>query len=126
MLLAALGAITGLGLSYAAIRFAIPLLPPDLSRAAGIVVGARVLVFTVGISLLTGVLFGFGPLLGTKRANLGESLKQTNRVAGGGHSALRSALAVSQIAIATTLLIGASLMAKSFLGTHSRAAWISH
>jgi predicted permease len=114
MLLAVLGAIAGLGLAFAAIRFVIPFLPADLSRAAGIVVDTRMLVFTVGISLSAGILFGLGPLLGTKRVNPGESLKQTNRVAGGGQSVVRSVLAVSQIAIATILLIGAGLMVKSF------------
>src|ERR1043166_9594840 len=89
MLLAVLGAITGSGLALAAIRFVIPLLPADLSRAAGIVADARMLVFTLGISLFAGLLFGLGPLLGTKRVNPGESLKQTNRVAGGGQSVVR-------------------------------------
>lgn len=114
MLLTLLGSITGLGLAFAAIRFVIPLLPADLSRAAEIVVDARMLVFTVGISLFAGILFGLLPLIGTKHGNPGESLKQTNRVAGGGQSVVRSVLAVSQIAIATILLIGAGLMAKSF------------
>jgi putative ABC transport system permease protein len=114
ILLAVLGAGAGSGLALAAIRFVIPLLPADLSRAAGIVVDARMLVFTVGISLFAGILFGLGPLLGTKHVNPGESLKHTNRVAGGGQSVVRSVLAVSQIAIATVLLIGAGLMAKSF------------
>ena len=114
ILLAVLGAITGSGLALAATRFVIPLLPADLSRASGIVVDARMLVFTVGISLFAGILFGLGSLLGIKRVNPGESLKQTNRVAGGGQSVVRSVLAVSQISIATILLIGAGLMAKSF------------
>lgn len=114
LLLAALGCIAGLGLSCAAIRLVIPLLPADLSRAAGIAVDARMLVFTVAISLFAGVLFGLGPLIGTKRVDPGESLKQSNRVAGGGQSVLRSVLAVSQTAIAIILLIGAGLMAKSF------------
>jgi putative ABC transport system permease protein len=114
ILLAVLGAMTGSGLAFAAIRFVIPLLPADLSRATGIVVDARMLMFTFGISLFAGLLFGVGPLLGTKRVNPGESLKHTNRVAGGGQSIVRSVLAVSQISIATILLIGAGLMAKSF------------
>jgi hypothetical protein len=41
----------------AAIRFVIPLLPADLSRAAGIVVDTQMLVFTVGVSLFAGILF---------------------------------------------------------------------
>jgi putative ABC transport system permease protein len=114
LLLAALGGAAGLGLSLAAIRFMTPLLPADLSRAAGIAVNGRMLLFAAAISLLTGILFGLGPLLGSRRANPGESLKQSNRIAGGSQSMLRGALAITQIAIAIILLIGAGLMAKSF------------
>jgi putative ABC transport system permease protein len=66
------------------------------------------------ISLATGILFGLGPLFGIRRVSAGESMKQSNRIAGGTHSGLRNALAVAQIAIAIILLIGAGLMAKSF------------
>jgi putative ABC transport system permease protein len=114
LLLAGLGGLTGLGLSFVAIRFVTPLLPADLSRAAGIAMDERMLAFTVATSLFAGVFFGLMPLLGTQRVNPRESLKETNRVAGGGQSVLRSFLAVSQIAIAIVLLIGAGLMAKSF------------
>ena len=114
LLLAALGGIAGLGLSALTIRAISRLLPADLSRAAGVALDARVLGFTAAISLLAGILFGLGPLFGTRNGSPGESLKQTNRLAGGGPSALRSALAVSQIAIAMILLTGAALMAKSF------------
>jgi putative ABC transport system permease protein len=114
LLLSGLGGMAGLGLSFAAIRFVTPLLPADLSRAAGSGVDERMLVFTVASSLFAGVFFGLGPLLGTPGVNPRESLKETNRVAGGGQSVLRSFLAVLQIAIAIVLLIGAGLMAKSF------------
>src|SRR5262249_30807880 len=54
-------------------------------------------------------------LLATGGLNAGESLKQSNRVAGGIRSGMRSGLAVAQIVIAIVLLIGAGLMAKRFL-----------
>ena len=80
------------------------------------------LVFTAAISLVTGILFGLGPLFGMERASAGESLKQSNRVAGGIQAGLRNGLAVAQIAIAIILLIGAGLMAKSFWAlVHYRA-----
>src|SRR5207237_8838831 len=75
----------------------------------------QVLTVIAVISLGTGMLCGLGPLFGTGRITAGESLKQSNRVAGGTQSALRNGLAVAQIAIAIILLIGAGLMAKSFL-----------
>jgi putative ABC transport system permease protein len=91
-----------------------PHLPADLSRAAGIKVDARIIGFNALISLVTGVFFGLGPLFGMRHMSAGESLKQSNRIAGGTHSYLRNGLAVAQIAIAIILLIGAGLMAKSF------------
>ena len=98
----------------AAIAALTPQLPADLSRAAGIAVDTRMLIFTVVISLLTGILFGLGPLLGPWRNSTGESLKQNNRTSTGIQTRLRSGLAVAQIAIAIILLIGAGLMVKSF------------
>jgi putative ABC transport system permease protein len=113
LLLAIIGGLAGFFFALAAIAALSPHLPADLSRAAGIAVNLRMLVFTAVISLMTGVLFGLGPLFGTRRLSAGEALKQNDRVAGG-HHGLRNGLAVAQIAIAIILLIGAGLMAKSF------------
>ena len=114
LLLAGIGGTAGFGLSLAAIRALTPLLPAELSRASGLAIDARMLMFTAAISLFTGILFGLGPLFGTKGANPGEALKQNNRGASARQSGLRSVLAVAQIAIAIILLIGAGLMARSF------------
>ena len=114
LLLASLGGIAGFILALAAIAALTPQLPADLSRASGIAVDTRMLIFTVVISLVTGILFGLGPLFGSGRESAGESLKQNNRTSSGIQTRLRSGLAVAQIAIAITLLIGAGLMVKSF------------
>jgi len=114
LFLAGLGGVAGFALALAAIAALTPQLPADLSRAAGIAVDMRMLVFTAVISLVTGILFGLGPLFATWRENAGESLKQNNRSASGIQTRLRSGLAVAQIAIAIILLIGAGLMVKSF------------
>jgi putative ABC transport system permease protein len=114
LLLAGLGGSAGFILAIAAMVALTPQLPADLSRAARISVDARLLIFTAVISLVTGILFGLGPLFGTWRESAGESLKQNNRTLSGIQTRLRSALAVAQIAIAITLLIGAGLMVKSF------------
>ena len=113
LFLASLGGIAGFVLALAAIAALTPQLPADLSRAAGIAVDTRMLIFTAAISLVTGVIFGLGPLFATSRENAGESLKQNNRSATGIQTRLRNGLAVAQIAIAIILLIGAGLMAKS-------------
>jgi predicted permease len=113
LFLAGLGGIVGFILALAAIAALTPQLPADLSRAAGIAVDMRMLIFTVVISLVTGILFGLVPLFATSRENAGESLKQNNRSASGIQTRLRSGLAVAQIAVAIILLIGAGLMMKS-------------
>jgi putative ABC transport system permease protein len=114
LFLAAIGGVAGFVVAVAAVATLSPHLPADLSRAVGIAVDARMLLFTIVISLATGLLFGLGPLFGMRHLNAAESLKQTNRTASGLQSRLRSGLAVAQIAIAIVLLIGAGLMAKSF------------
>jgi putative ABC transport system permease protein len=114
LLLAGIGGIAGFLFALAAIAALSARLPADLSRAAGIAVDARTLMFTAAISLVTGILFGLAPLFETWRVSAGEALKQNNRTAGGMQSGVRSGLAVAQIAIAIILLIGAGLMAKSF------------
>jgi putative ABC transport system permease protein len=113
LFLAGLGGIAGFALALAAIAALTPQLPADLSRAAGIAVDMRMLIFTAVISLVTGILFGLGPLFAARRENAGESLKQNNRSATGIQTRLRSGLAVAQIAVAIILLIGAGLMVKS-------------
>ena len=114
LLLASLGGIAGFVLALAAIAALTPELPADLSRAAGMVIDTRMLIFTAVISVMTGILFGLGPLFGSSRESAAESLKQNNRTSSGIQTRLRSGLAVAQIAIAIVLLIGAGLMVKSF------------
>jgi putative ABC transport system permease protein len=113
LLLAGIGGTAGFLVALAVTAALAPHLPPDLSRAAGMAGDVRMLAFTAVISLATGIFFGLGPLVGTKRITAGESLKQSFRVAGASHSRLRNVLAVAQMSIAIILLIGAGLMAKS-------------
>jgi predicted permease len=118
LLLAGLGCAGGLLFARATISALASRLPADLSRASeGMpegIMDTRILVFTGLISLATGILFGLAPLLHARKVNANESLKQSARVAGARQSRMRSGLVVAQIAIATILLIGAGLMAKSF------------
>ena len=114
LFLASLGGLAGFVLALAAIAALTPQLPADLSRASGIAIDTRTLIFTAMISLVTGILFGLGPMFGSWRESAGESLKQNTRTSSGIQTRLRSVLAVAQIAIAITLLIGAGLMVKSF------------
>jgi putative ABC transport system permease protein len=113
LLLASLGGSGGFLFAWATISALSSHLPADLSRASGVTLDARILVFTGLISLSTGVLFGLAPLLQARKVNPNESLKQNARGASGNQSRMRSALVVAQMAIATILLIGAGLTAKS-------------
>jgi putative ABC transport system permease protein len=114
MVLVMLGGFLGLIIAITAVPAIVRHLPADLPRASEIAVDGPVLAFTSILSLLTGIAFGFVPLLQTRRANTSASLKRSGRGVVISHSYLRSALVVGQVAIALILLVGAGLMIKSF------------
>ena len=85
-----------------------------IPRAEEIHIDAWVLMFTLGVSLLTGILFGLAPAFGATRLGLRESLGASGRTLTGRHAKFRNALVVLEIALALVLLVGAGLMLKSF------------
>jgi putative ABC transport system permease protein len=90
--------------------------PENLPRLAEIGVDARVLGFTLGISILTGLIFGLAPAWAASRAGAGEALKEGGRsaTAGTARQRLRSAFVVAEVAVALILLVGAGLLVKTF------------
>jgi predicted permease len=105
----------GLGLFVAqwATRAALGVLPSQLPRAAEIRIDAHVLIFTMGVSLLAGILFGLAPALRTSQPRLHETLKDTGRGSSGTRHRAQSVFVVLEMAMALVLLIGAGLMIRS-------------
>ena len=116
VLLSACGGILGLGLGYAgmaALRVAIP--PNTLPAEANVTLDLRVLLFTFALSVLTGIVFGLAPAIVVTRGGVAGVMKDRarNTSAGVGSKALRSALVVTQVALAFVLLTGAGLLLRS-------------
>ncbi|HEY6392312.1 MAG TPA: ABC transporter permease, partial [Bryobacteraceae bacterium] len=91
--------------------------PANLPRMSEIVVDWRVLAFTFGVSVLTGIVFGLAPAMAGIRADLNSILKTSGRgnTGGRGRARLRNVLVVSEIAACVVLLTGAGLLIQSFV-----------
>lgn len=114
--LALAGGALGLALAYWGVRLLVAFSPLELPGFVTVSIDARVLVFTLFVSLITGLLFGLIPAFAASKADLGEAMKAgSHRTSSDVKSGrLRSALVVCEIAIALVLLVGAGLMLKSF------------
>ena len=105
----------GLGLMVAGwgTHAALAMLPTTLPRAAEVRLDARVLIFTVTISLFTGILAGLAPALKTSQWRLSETLKEGGRGASSARGRAQGFLVAVEMALAVVLLIGAGLMIRS-------------
>jgi predicted permease len=105
----------GLGLLFAALstQAVLGALPTALPRAEEVGLDARVLLFTIAISALTGLLSGLAPALKTSEGRLAETLKEGGRGAGGGRGRAQGILVAVEMALALVLLVGAGLMIRS-------------
>jgi predicted permease len=105
----------GLGLIFAGwgTHAAIAVLPTTLPRASEVALDSRVLIFTVAVSLFTGILAGLAPALRTSRWHLSETLKEGGRGASSARGRAQGVLVAMEMALAVVLLIGAGLMVRS-------------
>jgi putative ABC transport system permease protein len=113
LLLSTIGAALGVLLAHWGTSFIASQLPGSIPRLAEANVDLRVLLFTLGVSLLTGFLFGLAPALQASRLNLVDALKEGDR-GSAGRQHLRNVLVVGEVALTLTLLIGAGLLIQSF------------
>ncbi len=118
------GGILGLVLGIAGLRTLLAVSPAGLPRVGegGAAIGLdwRVLGFTLGVSLLTGILFGLFPALAASRTDLSSTLKESSNRAGTGfrQGKARSLLVISEVSLALVLLIGSALLIRTFIALH--------
>ncbi|HEY2548453.1 MAG TPA: ABC transporter permease [Candidatus Acidoferrum sp.] len=110
------GGVAGLLLAVWVIRLIHRFAPANIPHLQAAHLDVRVLVFTLILSLLTGILFGLAPVLAAFRVSLDSTLKEAGAQGGTGTGARRaqSVLMVAEIALSIVLLIGAGLLVKSF------------
>jgi predicted permease len=127
LLLATIGGAGGLFIAYACSQALLNYLPQETRNALDVPLDARVLGFTLAVSVLTGLLFGLAPAWQATRINLTTSLKAQSG-AGAGHSRLRlnKLLVVTQVALSFFLLIGAGLFARSLRNLQTLDAGINY
>src|SRR6266851_3186222 len=114
-LLALAGGLLGVFLTYFGIQLFLKL-AGDFPSSDSINVDARVLLFTLGVSLLTAFAFGLVPAIQASNPNLNNALREgARRTSAGSRGLTRHALAVSEVALAMVLLVGAGLMINSIL-----------
>jgi putative ABC transport system permease protein len=116
ILLSAIGGVAGLFLSIWLTKVLMSMLPEGAPRMEHVGIDYRVLAFALGVSALTGILFGIVPALQASKLDVTSALKEGGRSAEGHRrTSARSLLLIGEVALSLMLLVGAGLLIKSFL-----------
>ena len=117
VVLAVCGGLAGVILAWLGLNALLALAPTTLPRMGEIHLDSTVLLFSLALSVVTGLVFGIAPALLAARADVNEALKQGTRgsTEGGARGRLRSALVVLEVTFALVLLGGAGLLTRSFM-----------
>jgi predicted permease len=114
LVLSGIGAAAGIGLAHLGVDALKALGPADLPRLASIEIDGRVLLFTVGATVLAGLALGLAPAVRGGRVELTSALRDGGHTTGdGGRSSLRNALVSVQVALSFVLLVGFALFLRS-------------
>ena len=115
------GGFLGLILGFVGVRLLLAVSPGNLPRigetGSGVTLDPTVLLFTLGISVFTGILFGLIPAISASNPNLAATLNESSGRSGIGFRSgkLRSVLVVTEMALALILVIGAALLIRTFM-----------
>jgi predicted permease len=110
------GGVLGVGVAWLALRVIVALRPPALENLADVRIESTVLLWTLGVSVATGILFGSAPALVAGARTVGDVLRRETRGGSAGVASrhVRSALTVLEIAMSLILLVSAGLLVRSF------------
>lgn len=115
------GGLLGLALGFSGVRLLLALSPGDIPRigqdGSAVTLDHNVVLFTFGVSLLTGILFGLVPAIAASRSNLAAAINESSNRSGVGFRSgkVRSSLVVSEVALALVLVVGAALLIRTFM-----------
>ena len=117
-LLAASGAVLGAFLAWGGLKALVAIIPKQIIPAEAVIrLNIPVLLFTLGVAVLTAIIFGLAPALQVVRRDLNDPLRDSGKGTSGGaaHGRLRNAVVVLEVAVSLTLLVGAGLLMRSFV-----------
>src|SRR5256885_14586569 len=118
MILAAGGAAVGTLLAWGGLKFLVALMPQEIIPAEAVIqLNTPVLAFTLGVAVLTALVFGLVPALKAARKDLNDPLRDGGKGVSGGfrHGRLRDAVVVLEVGLSLTLLVAAGLLMRSFV-----------